>query len=66
MAEKLLKYYKYVNDIKGRDGQIELARMTSTPSIIASTLPDSPWMLKLFQNAVEKITGESVPKDIAE
>jgi len=61
MAEKLIKYYAYVGQEKGLGAKIELATITKIPSTTAATAPDSPENLKLFQEAVEKITGKPAP-----
>jgi len=61
MAEKLMQYYAYVGQEKGLGAKIELATTTKIPSTTAATAPDSPENLKLFRNAVEKITGKPAP-----
>lgn len=66
MAEKLMQYYKYVKDAMVKDGkgtgQIELAIMTKVPTTKAALAPDSADNLKLFMQAVEKITGKPAPR----
>ena len=41
MAERLLKYYKYITEQKGIMGKIELAKETTLPSVLAASEPDS-------------------------
>ena len=62
MAETLLLYYKYVTEKKGISGKVKLAQYTNVPSVVAALEPDSPELLVLFTEAVEKITGEPAPK----
>ena len=62
MAEKLLRYYKYVNNKLGTQGKLELAKITRIPSLIASLEPDSEKNLSTFKHAVEKITNTSAPE----
>ena len=61
MAEKLLKYYNYINEKQGLAGKFELAKQTKIPSTKASFEPDSPELIALFKKEVEKITGEPPP-----
>lgn len=61
MAEKLLRYYKYVSDEKGLDGKMSLATETKIPSSKAALEPDSPENLAAFKRAVEKLTGKPAP-----
>ncbi|OGU37539.1 MAG: hypothetical protein A2068_00380 [Ignavibacteria bacterium GWB2_35_6b] len=62
MAQKLLRYYKYINKTLGTQGKIELAKMTKIPSMFASTEPDSEKNITTFKNAVEKITNLTAPE----
>lgn len=62
MAETLLLYYKYVTEKKGISGKVKLAQFTNIPSVVAALKPDSPELLEIFSEAVEKITGEPAPK----
>jgi hypothetical protein len=41
MGEKLIMYYKYVGDLKGFMGKVELAKLTLMPTTIAAAAPDS-------------------------
>lgn len=61
MAEKLLKYYQYVVQIKGISAKAQLAAKTNIPSIIAATAPDSPENIRKFKKAVEEVTGIPAP-----
>lgn len=61
MAERMMQYYAYVGKEKGLGAKIELATATKIPSTTAATSPDSPENLKLFREAVEKITGKPAP-----
>ncbi len=62
MAEKLLKYYKYMKECQGTTGLISLAMQTKVPSTKAAMEPDSPENLLLFQKMVELLTGKAAPK----
>lgn len=62
MAETLLLYYKYITEKKGIAGKVKLAQYTNVPSVVAALEPDSPELLSLFSDAVERITGEPAPK----
>lgn len=61
MAEILLKYYKYIRDIAGYEGKVDLATMTKVPSTKAAMEPDSEENIMIFKRAIEKITGEKAP-----
>jgi hypothetical protein len=61
MAEKLLKYYKHVQDKLGLAGKIELAKVTKLPSTVAALEPDTPEIIQRFKAAVEKITNQPAP-----
>jgi len=61
MAEKLLQYYKYVSEKKNLLGKVELAQLTKIPSTQAAIELDTPDNLKLFRDAVAKITGSPAP-----
>ena len=61
MAEKLLKYYKYVSDSHGIGAKIQLAQDTKIPSARAAMEPDSPQNIARFKSAVQKITGRPAP-----
>ncbi|RPI79581.1 MAG: hypothetical protein EHM45_02295 [Desulfobacteraceae bacterium] len=61
MGEKLVRYYKFVEDKKGMEGRIKLAQETKVPSVKAATAPDSPETIKVFREAIKKLTGEEPP-----
>jgi hypothetical protein len=61
MAEKLVKYYEYIEDKEGVFGKIRLAQLTLIPSARARTEVDTPELIERFKNAIEKITGEPAP-----
>jgi hypothetical protein len=61
MGERLLKYYQFISMEKGLQGKVELAKETKVPSANAAMEPDSPDKIKLFQEAVRKITGKPAP-----
>ncbi|NJO90444.1 MAG: hypothetical protein HC831_16930 [Chloroflexia bacterium] len=61
MGLKLAKYYQYIIKEKGMQGRIELGVMTKISSIIAPLQPDSPENIKLFKDAIKKITGKEAP-----
>jgi hypothetical protein len=62
MAEKLMRYYKFVEDRMGLEGKQRLARLTLIPSIIAATEPDSDENIARFRDAVKQLTGETPPQ----
>ena len=62
MAEKLLAYYRFIGNMKGFSGKIELARATNLPSIRAAWEPDSPETLEVFRSAIESLTGQEAPQ----
>ncbi|HCT30667.1 MAG TPA: hypothetical protein DIW31_08000 [Bacteroidales bacterium] len=61
MAEKLVKYYKYIGDSMGIDGRMKLAFETKIPSLSAANFPDSPENIQKFKDAIQKITGNPAP-----
>ncbi len=61
MGMKLAKYYQYIIKEKGVQGRIELGVMTKISSIIAPLQADSPENIKLFKDAIKKITGKEAP-----
>lgn len=61
MAEKLLEFYKLVNERLGMKGKMDFAIETKMPSTKASIEPDSPQNIELFRKAYEKISGEKCP-----
>jgi hypothetical protein len=61
MGEKLLQYYKYIEDNEGIFGKIRLAQLTCIPSARAATEVDTPEIIERFKNAIKKITGKPAP-----
>jgi hypothetical protein len=61
MSEKLLQYYKYIQDSLGLEGKIQLAKETKMPSTQAALEPDTPETIQRFKVAVEKITHRPAP-----
>jgi hypothetical protein len=61
MAEKLLEYYKYIQDNEGFSGKVKLAQLTHIPSVQAAVDPDTPEVIDRFRKAIEKITGKPAP-----
>lgn len=61
MAEKLLMYYKYINDKAGFTGKMKLATLTKIPSTKASLEPDSEENIERFKSAIKEITGSDAP-----
>ncbi len=59
MAEKLLKYYKFVADKGGITAKVELAKLTHIPTTRAALEPDSAENIAKFKDAVKKITGSA-------
>jgi hypothetical protein len=62
MGDKLLQYYKIVDERVGMAARARLAMKTSVPSAKAGEAPDSPELLAKFHAAVEDIVGASIPK----
>ena len=62
MAQRLLKYYKFISKTLGTQGKIELAKMTKIPSMFACTEPDSEKNIEIFKSAIEKITNSTAPE----
>jgi len=61
MAEKLLRYYKYIQDQEGFSGKVKLAQLTRIPSVQATVEPDTPEVIERFKKAIERITGKPAP-----
>jgi hypothetical protein len=61
MAEKLLRYYKYMQDKEGFSGKVKLAQLTHIPSVQAAVEPDTPEVIERFKEAIKKITGNPAP-----
>ena len=61
MGEKLLQYYKYIQDNAGFSGRVKLAQLTHVPSVQAAVELDTPKIIERFKKAIEKITGKPAP-----
>jgi hypothetical protein len=61
MAEKLLLYYKYIQDKEGFSGKVKLAQLTHIPSVQAAVEPDTAEVIERFKKAIGKITGKPAP-----
>lgn len=61
MAEKLVRYYKYIYDMQGLSGKTLLAQKTKVPSIKAAFELDSVENIELFKKAIEYLTGKPAP-----
>ncbi len=61
MGERLLQYYKYIQDNEGFSGKIRLAQLTHVPSAQAAIELDTPEIIERFKKAIEKITGKPAP-----
>lgn len=63
MAEKLIQYYKYIREVAGYEGMIDLATSTKIPSTKAALAEDSEENIEMFKKAILKITGKSIPEN---
>lgn len=61
MGKRLEKYYDFIEEQMGREGKIELAKLTTIPSVVAPSLPDSEENIQKFRQAIEKIIGIEAP-----
>ena len=61
MAEKLIKYYIYVENEKGLSGKIKLATITKISSVKAAIEPDSEENISKFKDAIIQLTGKPAP-----
>ena len=61
MGEKLIMYYKYINDKAGFTGKMKLATATKIPSTKASMEPDSEENIENFKKAIKEIIGSDAP-----
>ena len=61
MAEILIQYYKYIQEVAGYEGKVDLATSTKIPSTKAAIEPDSVENIEKFKKAIKKITGEDAP-----
>jgi hypothetical protein len=61
MAEKLLKLYKFAQDIGGAQAKVKLAMATKMPSTKAATEPDSKENIQVLSAAIKEILGQDPP-----
>ena len=61
MGERLIKYYSYIDGLKGLQGKMDLAKRTKIASILAGTMADSPDNIEKFKQALQEITGKPAP-----
>ena len=61
MGERLLQFYKYIEDKEGISGKIRLAQLTLITSARARSEADAPELIERFKKAIEKITGKPAP-----
>lgn len=61
MGERLMRYYKYVQDELGLQGKMKLAMESKMPSTLAATEPDSEANVSILRSAIEKLTGKPAP-----
>jgi hypothetical protein len=61
MGKKLEKLYDFIEEHSGREGKIELAKLTTIPSVMAPSLPDSVEHVERMRDAIKKITGKEAP-----
>jgi hypothetical protein len=59
MGVQLVSFYQQAKSIGGLKAQMRLAVLTALPSSKASSVPDSPDLLKKFENAMKQIKSES-------
>jgi hypothetical protein len=58
MGAKLLDYYEQAKTMGGLKAQMRLAMITKIPSSKATTEPDSPDNVKIFDNAIYELKKE--------
>ena len=58
MATKLMSYYDSIGKEFGMQGRMKLAMLTKIASKEASTVPDSPANLQVFEQAVGQLRKE--------
>ncbi len=61
MGDKLTKYYEHIQKEAGIAAKMRLAMITSVPSTLAATQPDSPDLIAKFKAAIKEITGKEAP-----
>ena len=61
MAERLLKLYKFAQDVGGAQAKVKLAMTTKLPSSKAAIEPDSKENIQLLSAAIKEILGKDPP-----
>jgi hypothetical protein len=61
MAEKLLKLYKFAQDVGGAQAKVKLAMATKMPSTKAATEPDTKENIQVLSAAIKEILGKDPP-----
>ncbi|MCB9655474.1 MAG: hypothetical protein H6729_15240 [Deltaproteobacteria bacterium] len=61
MGQKLLEYYRYIEQAQGMLARLKLAQETKMPSTRAVFEPDTVENIERFKRAVEKLTGRPPP-----
>lgn len=61
MGKQLVALYEYIEDRMGRDGKVQLAKLTRVPSVTAQGTPDSPALVSAFREAIKQLTGVYPP-----
>ncbi len=57
MGKQLVAFYDFVEEQLGRDGKVQLAKLTRIPSVTAQGTPDSPEIVQAFREAIKQLTG---------
>lgn len=63
MAEKIYSYYQQAEEIGGIKARAKLTILTMVDSYQARTVPDSEEMIRLFENAIQKLAREFSPNN---
>jgi hypothetical protein len=61
MGKRLVAFYDYIEERLGRDGKIQLAKLTRVPSVTALGTTDTPELLTAFREAIKQLTGAYPP-----
>ncbi|MBK8014124.1 MAG: hypothetical protein IPK13_22595 [Deltaproteobacteria bacterium] len=64
MGQKLLEYYRYIEQAQGMLARLKLAQETKMPSTRAAFEPDTVENIERFRKAVEKLTGQPPPPSL--
>jgi len=58
MGVKILEFYRQAQELGGMKGKMRLAVLTALPSILAKDRPDSPEIVKKFEEAIKELRKE--------